>query len=433
MTTQGIVLQRFSTSFFDVLSSPTAKTIYLIVLMLLVAALTVYILLALHAMRQTAEKGRSAEADTEKTALEPKTEQFPRFEMLRKIEEQQREAEPIVYESRTLPEICTGFRDFAASQLGLYYELADIRRFVAGMGISRLMILRGMSGTGKTSLAYAAGEYFGNASVVVPVQPMWKERADMIGYFNEFTKRFNETTLLCKLYEAGGSEDIYITVLDEVNISRIEYYFAEFLSLLEIPDPQQRQLEVVSDSWDNDPQRLRGGKLCLPENMWFIGTANNDDSTFAISDKVYDRAAVLDLDKKCAPFAAKAASSQRISWRDLEAQFAQARSQVRMSAEGEQKLAQLDEHLRTHLGITFGNRIMRQLREYVPVMVACGGTQTGAMDDILARKILRKLEQLSPVLLRSEIPVLLTLLEELFGEDQMPLSREYLQELARRA
>lgn len=407
--------------------SAATLAVYLIVLMLLIAVLTAYILAALHLLR----KGKQDETQAKSVAGTSAHE--PRFSNLSRIDVQQKQQPAVSYVQRDLQQICEEFRNFAASELGLYYDVADIRRFIAGLGMGRLMIIRGMSGTGKTSLAYAAGAFFGNPAVIVPVQPMWKERADMIGYFNEFTKRFNETTLLCKLYEAGGSEDIYITVLDEVNISRIEYYFAEFLSLLEIPDPQQRQLEVVSDSWDNDPQRLRGGKLCLPENMWFIGTANNDDSTFAISDKVYDRAAVLDLDKKCAPFAAKAASSLRISWRDLEAQFAQARSQVRMSAEGEQKLAQLDEHLRTHLGITFGNRIMRQLREYVPVMVACGGTQTGAMDDILARKILRKLEQLSPVLLRSEIPVLLTLLEELFGEDQMPLSREYLQELARRA
>ena len=403
--------------------SAATLAVYLIVLMLLIAVLTAYILAALHLLR----KGKQDETQAKSVAGTSAHE--PRFSNLSRIDVQQKQQPAVSYVQRDLQQICEEFRNFAASELGLYYDIADIRRFIAGLGMGRLMIIRGMSGTGKTSLAYAAGAFFGNPAVIVPVQPMWKERADMIGYFNEFTKRFNETTLLCKLYEAGGSEDIYITVLDEVNISRIEYYFAEFLSLLEIPDPQQRQLEVVSDSWDNDPQRLRGGKLCLPENMWFIGTANNDDSTFAISDKVYDRAAVLDLDKKCAPFAAKAASSLRISWRDLEAQFAQARSQVRMSAEGEQKLAQLDEHLRTHLGITFGNRIMRQLREYVPVMVACGGTQTGAMDDILARKILRKLEQLSPVLLRSEIPVLLTLLEELFGEDQMPLSREYLARL----
>ena len=131
------------------------------------------------------------------------------------------------------------------------------------MGISKLVILKGMSGTGKTSLAYAAGEYFKNPSTVVPIQPMWKERSDMIGYFNEFTKKFNETTMLCKLYEAGGRGDVYVTVLDEVNISRIEYYFAEFLSLLELPDPKRRYLDVVADTWKTDPERLHNGKLLL--------------------------------------------------------------------------------------------------------------------------------------------------------------------------
>ena len=287
--------------------SAATLAVYLIVLMLLIAVLTAYILAALHLLR----KGKQDETQAKSVAGTSAHE--PRFSNLSRIDVQQKQQPAVSYVQRDLQQICEEFRNFAASELGLYYDIADIRRFIAGLGMGRLMIIRGMSGTGKTSLAYAAGAFFGNPAVIVPVQPMWKERADMIGYFNEFTKRFNETTLLCKLYAAGGSEDIYITVLDEVIISRIEYYFAEFLSLLEIPDPQQRQLEVVSDSWDNDPQRLRGGKLCLPENMWFIGTANNDDSTFAISDKVYDRAAVLDLDKKCAPFAAKAASSQRIS------------------------------------------------------------------------------------------------------------------------
>ena len=429
MTTQGIVLQRFSTSFFDVLSSPTAKTIYLIVLMLLVAALTVYILLALHAMRQTAEKGRSAEADTEKTALEPKTEQFPRFEMLRKIEEQQREAEPIVYESRTLPEICTGFRDFAASQLGLYYELADIRRFVAGMGISRLMILRGMSGTGKTSLAYAAGEYFGNASVVVPVQPMWKERSDMIGYFNEFTKRFNETPLLCKLYEAGGNDAVYIVVLDEVNISRIEYYFAEFLSLLELPDAKKRMLPIVSDSRTDDPERLVDGRLQLPENVWFVGTANNDDSTFSISDKVYDRAAIMDLERKCTPFYAEKTLSARLSYTALQQSFAEACRLYTLSEEGRTALARVDAYLGEVFRISFGNRIMRQIESYVAIMQACGGTENEALDDILARKILRKLEQQSPALLKNELPSFAAFLTQLFGEKALPQCSELLTRL----
>ena len=409
------------------LFSPGMMAAYLIVLMLLVAALTAYVLIALHLFRKddgkVTDKKKSSVNDTDPS----------RFSGLSRIDEQQEKAAKTIYETRELTQLCDDFRNFAAGNLGLYYDIADIRRFIAGLGMGRLMIIRGMSGTGKTSLAYAAGAFFGNPSTIVPVQPMWKERSDLIGYFNEFTKRFNETTLLCKMYEAGGCDDIYITVLDEVNISRIEYYFAEFLSLLEIPDPKKRELDVVSDAWDSDPKRLRLGKLQLPQNMWFIGTANNDDSTFSISDKVYDRAAVLDLDKKCVPFVAKPTSCVRISWKELERKFIQARYRHRMTQSGQEKLEKLDQYLIKTFHISFGNRIKRQVEKYVPVMIACGGTELGALDDILARKILRKLEQQSPVLLRAEIPGLLALINTLFGTQEMSLSREYLERLYRGA
>lgn len=131
-------------------------------------------------------------------------------------------------DSATLKSFCESFRNYAASRLKLYYDISDIRKFVSGLAVTRLVILQGISGTGKTSLAYALGEFLGNGSTVIPVQPMWKERTDMIGYYNEFTGRFNETTLLEKLYEANYSKDMYVTVLDEMNIARVEYYFAEF-------------------------------------------------------------------------------------------------------------------------------------------------------------------------------------------------------------
>jgi len=409
----------------DTLSSSGAMAVYLIILMVLVAALTVYVMKALQLIR----KGEPRTAEPGKKEMGASQGRFPG---LSRIDREQNSPSPTSYEDPPLAEICSRLREYAAGHLGLYYDIADIRRFIAGLGMGRLMILRGMSGTGKTSLAYVAGQFFGNPSTIVPVQPMWKERSDLLGYFNEFTKRFNETPLLCRLYEAGGSEDIYIIVLDEVNISRIEYYFAEFLSLLEIPDPEKRELEIVSDEWDGDPKRLVRGKLRLPQNVWFIGTANNDDSTFAISDKVYDRAAVLDLEKKSAPFAAKPAEPAHISRTALEGRFQQARRQYQLSKEGRQKLEALDEYLRRVFRVSFGNRIRRQLEEYVPVMIACGGTEEGAMDDILARKILRKLEQLSPVLLRNEIPALVGMLDTLFGQESLPLCREYLDQLYRR-
>ena len=135
----------------------------------------------------------------------------------------------------TLKKFCDDFRNYASNKLNLYYNISDIRAFIAGMAVSQILILQGMSGTGKTSLAHAMGSFLENTSTVIPVQPMWKERTDMLGYYNEFTKRFNETLLLEKMYEANYSEDIYVTVLDEMNIARVEYYFAEFLSLLNFP------------------------------------------------------------------------------------------------------------------------------------------------------------------------------------------------------
>ena len=81
----------------------------------------------------------------------------------------------------TLRQFCENFRNYAASRLKLYYDIDDIRRFIAGMAVSKILILQGMSGTGKTSLAHAFGDFIDNTSTVIPVQPMWKERTDLIG------------------------------------------------------------------------------------------------------------------------------------------------------------------------------------------------------------------------------------------------------------
>ena len=91
------------------------------------------------------------------------------------------------------------------------------------------MILEGISGTGKTSLPYAMGKFFGNDAAIISVQPSWRDRSEMVGYLNEFTKKFNETDLK-ELYETTYREDLNFIVLDELNLARIEYYFAEFLS-----------------------------------------------------------------------------------------------------------------------------------------------------------------------------------------------------------
>ena len=357
-----------------------------------------------------------------------------RFFMLAKTDDIMRKYTAPAYDPKvTLASFCESFRAYAAGNLGLYYDISDIRRFISNLGVSHILVMQGMSGTGKTSLAYAFGEFIGNPSVIVPIQPMWKERTDMIGYYNEFTGKFNETLLLQKMYEANYSRDMYVTVLDEMNIARVEYYFAEFLSLLELPDPEKRYIDVVSDVQKGDPALLRGGRLKLPPNMWFVGTANNDDSTFAISDKVYDRAMVINLDRKTQFFEAVPSPQVRISADQFDAMVARAQKEYGMTARNARRLKKLDAYMIDKFKITFGNRIMKQIRQYIPVYLACGGDELDALDDILSKKVFRKLEAQNPIYVRNSVQGLCNYLDELFGYDRMKLCKEYLRRFERAA
>lgn len=332
----------------------------------------------------------------------------------------------------SLGELCDGFRAYAASRLGLYYTPAQIRTFISSIAVSRIIIVQGMSGTGKTSLSYAFGEYIGVPATIIPVQPMWKERSDLMGYFNEFTKKYNETPLLKKMYEANKSEDIFITVLDEMNIARVEYYFAEFLSLLEIPNPELRYLEVVPDVWEDDPAELKDGRIKLPDNMWFIGTANNDDSTFVISDKVYDRAMIIDLDMRTAPFETHGdAPRASISFEQFTALVDGCKRGYELTSRNRRRLGELDDFLISKFGLTFGNRIMNQIRNYISVYVGCGGDELEALDEVLCRKVFRKLAYKDITVYRKDLAEAEKFLETLFGANKMPACRAFLKKLAK--
>ena len=425
-------------------SLPAWITIVVIILLVALPLLLISLLFAVLSDKKAASFGMSpvlAEtesrnlqegADTAAPVKRKKGEAKTRFDGLTRIDERRASFSEEKFEDGVgLAELCDEFRNFAAGSLGLYYEEADIRKFIAGLAASHIMILQGMSGTGKTSLAYAFGEYLGNPSTVIPVQPMWKERTDLVGYYNEFTKRFNETDLLKKMYEANYSGKIYVTVLDEMNIARVEYYFAEFLSLLELPEADKRNLTVVSDEWENDPLQLDDGHIRLPENMWFIGTANNDDSTFAISDKVYDRAMVMDLDTKAEPFAAGKPCPRPLSARRFAELVRAAKKEYGMTQRNRRRLARLDEYMADKYRVSFGNRIMKQIGEYISVYVACGGTELGALDDILSKKVMRKLSMQNPVYIKNTGESFCKFLDDLFGEENMPLCKAFMRRLER--
>ena len=413
-----------------------SKIIIFIILLMLLIPLALVALLFAVTYKKRAKKilKKKAEVAKEASASKNDEEVTERFCMLSAIDRKRNKYGHTTYKKNvTLEEFCNDFRNYAAYSHGLYYDIEDIRRFIAGMSVSHMLILQGMSGTGKTSLAHAIGSFVDNTSTIIPVQPMWKERTDLIGYYNEFTRRFNETLLLTKMYEANYSKDIYVTVLDEMNIARVEYYFAEFLSLLELPNPEERYLDVVSDKWENDPLQLKDGRIKLPTNMWFIGTANNDDSTFLISDKVYDRAMILDLDQKTERFVAPPTERSIISAEDFEKLVESAKKEYEISYRNRKRLEAFDEYLISHFHVTFGNRIMKQILTYIPVYIACGGEELFALDDILSKKVIRKLESQNPIYFKNAADGLIAYMDDLFGAENMTLCKEHIKRILRNA
>lgn len=360
-----------------------------------------------------------------------------RFSKLRAVDIHYQNKDTNVYmteEDRlNLMDIVDRFISYSCSRLKLYYSRQIIMLFFASMAASKVLILEGVSGTGKTSLPYAMAKFFKNNASIVSVQPSWRDRAELLGYLNEFTKKFNETDFLKALYESTYRKDISLIVLDEMNLARIEYYFAEFLSIMEMPDISEWKIDLVPDVWATDPKMLEDGKMPVPQNVWFIGTANKDDSTFTITDKVYDRAMPLAFYEKGDEFEAPDTPPLNMSYDYLNRLFDQAIKEFPVSDTLYGKLEKLDRFLISNFKLAFGNRILKQIGSFIPVYVACGGDEIEGLDYLLARKILRKFEALNITFLKNELDTLITEMNKIFGKNRLNESIQFIKELQRLA
>ena len=275
------------------------------------------------------------------------------------------------------------------------------------------------------------GRFFKNPAAICSVQPSWRDRAEMIGYFNEFTKRFNETDFLKALYETLYREDINLIVLDEMNLARIEYYFADFLSIMEMPNVDEWLIDIVPDSWSTDPKFIIDGKLLVPQNVWFIGTANRDDSTYTITDKVYDRATSIEMNRRADVIDAPYTEAIDMTYDYFNELCKTGQANNPISEKVLDKLSKLDEFVAEKFKITFGNRILKQIKLFVPAFVACGGDEIDGLDYIVVRKIFRKFETLNIAFLKDEINQLIALLDKLFGKGAFAESIDFLHELVK--
>lgn len=359
-------------------------------------------------------------------------------------------------ELSNLGDIVTHVKNFAGSRQieeQLYYTDNDIRAFLAGMAVSRLIILQGMSGTGKSSLPRIFSQAISGFNRLIPVESSWRDRNELLGYYNDFNKKFNAKSFTIELYRSSKERCQAIPtfiVLDEMNLARIEYYFSDFLAILQEPDHDKWLIELVSSDmrtlpmelpdsvkakmqredpaiyaiWekiersrqgnlkaetsDEDKELLTaylskmgqltgakdlidGRKIKVTDNIWFIGTANRDESTFEISDKVYDRAQVVSLNRKgVSESNYTPVNTKYISVDRLLALFQEAINNNRYKKEVEERLEALDSVLMEKFDLSFGNRIVTQTINFVGVYTAAKGSINDALDYQISTKILRK-------------------------------------------
>ena len=143
---------------------------------------------------------------------------------------------------------------------------------------------------------------------------------------------------------------------------------------------------------------------------------------------VFDKL-VINLDSKGIAFDAPETEPERISYSYVESLYKKAQAEHPVSAEMLDLIGRLDLFVIEKFRVAFGNRIMKQLKLFVPVYVACGGTELGGMDYIIARKVLKKFESMNVNFVRDEITGLIEYIEKLFGAAGMPDSVDYLRRI----
>lgn len=205
--------------------------------------------------------------------------------------------------------ICAAEQEFlerfehTARSHGLLYSSADLVNFHTAMKTSSLVILTGLSGTGKSRLIRVYGQALGLSDgqfSFVPVRPSWADDADLFGFPDQAHSlyRVSESNLLRTLIAASRDrEHLYLICLDEMNLARVEHYFSQLLSVLELP-LSERKLRLYPEELSSRlyNSELYPATIQLGDNLLFAGTVNLDESTYHFSDKVLDRANVIQLE-----------------------------------------------------------------------------------------------------------------------------------------
>lgn len=197
---------------------------------------------------------------------------------------------------------------------GYRFSAEILTRYALSLQTKPFVILTGISGTGKTKIAQVFADYMcqglsmeeeAKRIAFIPVRPDWMDNRGLLGYYNPLTEKYQATALLRLLMEAakeGNEGQPFFVILDEMNLAKVEYYFSDFLSLLESRTPgkatgeplrlhDQRRTVTTDDGLEIPSQ------MDIPVNVYFTGTVNVDESTYMFSPKVLDRANVIEFNE----------------------------------------------------------------------------------------------------------------------------------------
>ena len=304
-----------------------------------------------------------------------------------------------------------------------YYDQKTIRTFMAGLNMSLLSILQGISGTGKTSLpreiakalvaaadGYTGKDENGNRNEpyrICAIQSGWRDNMDLMGFYNNFEKKYKETDFFKALYLAAQPKyknTLFLIILDEMNLSHPEHYFADFLSLME-QSTGDRYVKINADE-ELLPKLFKGRQMQLPPNVRFIGTANHDETTLDFAPKTYDRSNVMvmatnDKSKIMKEIqSAKSAIRDRLSvdYHWIQDQFSEAEVQFYGRYDEFDRFIKnpnLCDWLNSR-GIGVGNRFDEQARKFICAYMALGDDTTEclaeAADHLITSRLFRSLK-----------------------------------------
>lgn len=196
---------------------------------------------------------------------------------------------------------------------GYYFDDETICNYHICLKARPLVILAGLSGTGKSKLSQLYAEAIGHTVqngryLRVAVRPSWNDDRFLLGYLNSITGEYvTEPALEFVLQAEKDRDNLYFFCLDEMNLAHVEYYFSQFLSALEEENPADRRIHLFSQAIEDKLTRQNktveyGPVTLIPTNLLFTGTINVDETTQPLSDKVIDRANTIeffevDLDK----------------------------------------------------------------------------------------------------------------------------------------